>query len=733
MERRLAAILAADVVGYTRLMGADEAGTLARLKALRGEIIDPEIARYNGRIVKLMGDGALVEFASVIDDVACAAAIQRANAARDAEPSESERLALRIGVNLGDVIVEGEDIYGDGVNIAARLEGLAEPGGICISDIVHQSIRNKLDLAFNDLGPQQVKNVAEPIRVYRVQLAPGDAGKARLGGGLRIPAVVALTAILLLAAGWAFRELVLAPDPILGKGTAGVGAPSIIVIPFLNLSADKNQDYFVDGMTEDLITDLSKLSGIFVISRNTAFTYKDRSIPIPQLARELGVRYALEGSVRREGARIRVNAQLIDAENDKHIWAERYDRVLTDVFAVQDDVKREIVEALAVKLSVAERSGLTARPTEDIGAYEFYLRARQAMLEGDTRSPRLAYWAFEKAIEIDPDFAEAYAGLAMTYALDYSGASNWTEWTRPPERARGSAEALAKKALRMKPTLALAEMALARLRLGELRFEEALDHAGNAVAFEPGNSETYAIKARALTAVGRHEEALVEINEAFRRNPKPPLDHFETLGMVQFALRDYRTAADSLEKAHDLYKVTPNWLTIAFLHAAQGYAGAPLGEKATRWAVSVSEVSLFPAYQQPGDQGHLIAGLRRAGVREYPYAFDPTEHAAKRIKRDELARIFSDRSFDAYCPLTRRETTLSFSSAGSATWQFRHDISETSEVRIGEDRICMTFPVITRGREACFMAFRDVPGGKRKGGHDYLFVGPQFCYLSPKG
>jgi adenylate cyclase len=742
VERRLTTILATDVVGYSRLMAADEVGTLTSLKAHRRELIEPKTVEYHGRVVKLMGDGTLMEFTSVVDAVNFAVDVQRAMAERNAGLPEDRRITYRVGINIGDIIVEGDDIYGDGVNIAARLEGLAEPGGICVARNVYNQVNGKVDLGFEDLGERDVKNIPNPIQVFKVLLHSPASGHVAGAATLtkrswRWPAVTGVLVVLAFAAGVALWQRPWEPreEPASEANMAFPlpDKPSIAVLPFANMSNDPEQEYFVDGMTEDLITDLSKLSGVFVISRNTAFSYKGLSIPVQTLAHELDVRYVLEGSVRREGDRIRVNVRLIDAEHDSHIWTERYDRDLTDVFAVQDDVKREILEVLAVELSVAERSGLAEKPTDDLKAYEFYLRARQAMFEGDTRSQRLAYWALEKAIKIDPDFAEAYAGLAMTYALDFAGASSWTAWTRPPERARTSAEALAKKALRMKPALALAEMALARLRLGELRFQEALVHAGNAVAFEPGNSETYAIRARALMALGRHDEALIEIDEAFRRDPTAPLDQFETRGMIEFALRDYRAAADSLEKALDLYKVIPNWLTTAFLQAAHGYTGEPLGEKATRWAVSVSEVSLFPAFSQPGDQDHLIAGLRRAGAMEYPYPFDPSEHDAKRIKSDELARIFSARSFDAYCPRNRRETTLSFTSAGSATWQFRHDISDTSAVRIGDDEICMSFPAITRGREACFMAFRDVPGGKQPGGHDYLLVGPQFCYLSPKG
>jgi tetratricopeptide (TPR) repeat protein len=310
------------------------------------------------------------------------------------------------------------------------------------------------------------------------------------------------------------------------------------------------------------------VGGLFVISRNTAFSYKGRSVSIAELAGELGVRYVLEGSIRRAGDRIRVNAQLIDANTDRHLWAERYDRQLTDIFAVQDDVKREIVDALALKLSAGERSELTRKPPKNLEAYEYYLRARQAMLEGEQRSLQLAYWAFGKAIELDPTFAEAYAGLAMASAVDYSGGSAWSDWARPPSTTHATVERMSQRALALKPGLALAELAMVRLRLAEYRFDDALRHVNRAVALEPGSSEVLNFHARVLTALGHHAEAMPIIEEAFRRNPKAPADQYETLGMIQFALGEYAAAKMSLMRAFGLMTVSPNWITAAFLAAA---------------------------------------------------------------------------------------------------------------------------------------------------------------------
>ena len=326
VERRLAAILAADVAGYSRLMGQDEAGTLQRLKALRGELVDPKIAEHKGRIVKTTGDGLLIEFPSVVEAVACAAAVQRDIAEQNASVPAAERLVFRVGINLGDVIIDGEDIHGDGVNIAARLEGLAEPGGICVSAVVYDQVRGRVDCPFEDLGEQTLKNISRPLRLYRVV----RNSAARATGDVATKAAVHN------------NEL-----PLPNK-------PSIAVLPLQNMSGDPEQVYFVDGMVEEIITALSRIRWLFVIARNSSFTYKGQSIDVKQVGRELGVRYVLEGSVRKSGERVRITAQLIDAETGAHLWAERYDQTLEDVFAVQEEVTRSIVAAVAPEVELAE-------------------------------------------------------------------------------------------------------------------------------------------------------------------------------------------------------------------------------------------------------------------------------------------------------------------------------------------------------------------------------------------
>jgi adenylate cyclase len=344
MQRRLAAILAADVVGYSRLIRADEEGTLAALKALHSELIDPKLREHRGRTVKLMGDGMLVEFASVVDAVRAATATQSALAERNAAVPESQRIDLRIGVNLGDVVIDGDDIHGDGVNVAARLEGLAAPGGICISEAVYEQVRDRTSLAFEDLGLREVKNIDRPVRVWR----------------------------------WLSGQDVAVADPALAeKPLALPDKPSIAVLPFDNMSGDPEQGYFADGITEDIITEISKISELFVISRNSTFTYKGRAAKVQDVSRDLGVRYVLEGSVRKAGERVRVTAQLIDGHTGGHVWAERYDRGLADIFAVQDDVTAEIVRALEVRLVDAARARPARAETENPEAYDCVLRGRE--------------------------------------------------------------------------------------------------------------------------------------------------------------------------------------------------------------------------------------------------------------------------------------------------------------------------------------------------------------------
>ena len=386
IERRLAAILSADVVGYSRLMGEDEVGTLEALKAHRAEFVDPEIERHSGRIVKLMGDGALVEFASVVDAVECAIVVQRGMAERNTGVAEERRIEFRIGVNVGDIIVEGDDIYGDGVNVAARIEALAEPGGICISRAARDQVRDKLDITLGDMGEVEVKNIARPVRIFRV---PIDAAGADAGGG---PA----------------RAATALPDK-----------PSIAVLPFDNMSGDPEQEFFADGLTEDILTALSRFHGLFVISRNSAFVYKGKATNLQQVARDLGVQYVVEGSVRKAGNRVRVTVQLIDAEADRSIWAERYDRDLEDIFAVQDEVTTAIVATLPGRIDAAALERAERKLPENMAAHEFVMAGKTLHHRSRKADNDEAQRLLDRAIELDPKYAHAHSWKACTLAQSW--------------------------------------------------------------------------------------------------------------------------------------------------------------------------------------------------------------------------------------------------------------------------------------------------------------------------
>src|ERR1700682_2561821 len=383
--RRLAAILAADVVGYSRLMGADEEGTLERLKALRGELVDPKIAEHHGRIVKTTGDGLLVEFASVVDAVRCAVAVQQAMPERNTDVGADNRIELRIGINLGDVIVEGDDLYGDGVNIAARIEALADAGGAFVSNTVHDQVRDRLPFVFEDLGEQQVKNIARPIRVYRIGPRPSRPHAGETPAGHEAPSLS--------------------------------DRPSLAVLPFQNMSGDADQEYFVDGIVEEITTAISRLPRLFVIARNSSFTDKGKAVDVKQVARELGVRYVLEGSLRKSMSRVRITGQLIDAATSAHIWADRFDGAIEDIFELQDQVASSVVGAIEPRLRLVEIERATRKPTESLDAYDLYLRALAEFHKYSEDGMRAAVTLLERALVIDPAYPPAAAMVGLCRGL----------------------------------------------------------------------------------------------------------------------------------------------------------------------------------------------------------------------------------------------------------------------------------------------------------------------------
>jgi adenylate cyclase len=469
MERRLAAILAADVAGYSRLMEQDEAGTLERLQENRRALVLPQIEKHGGRVVKLMGDGSLIEFGSVVAAVSCALAIQEAMAETDLDRREAQRIRYRIGINLGDVIVDGSDLYGEGVNVAARLEALAPAGGIALSQTVRDHVAGKIPASFADLGEHVVKNNERPIRVFAVRTD-------RVG-------TLASTAD--------------------GAPARARPAIAICVLPFANMSGDPEQEYFSDGITEDIITDLSKVSALFVVSRNTAFTYKGKPVDVGQLSRQLQVSHILEGSVRKAGGRVRITAQLIDGSSDGHLWAERYDRELSDIFSLQDEISQAIVAALKIKLLPAEKRAIENRSTTNPEAYQNYLMGRHYQTLHGSQNLEIALRFCRRAVEIDPDYARAWALIAVCQAdLHYRG------------KSEESGLVAAEKALSLDPTLADAYAAKGRV-LAELgRFEEAVAAHEESMRLDADSYDVRYYYARTCAQIGRHDLAVVHYDRA---------------------------------------------------------------------------------------------------------------------------------------------------------------------------------------------------------------------------
>ncbi len=583
LERKLAAILAADVVGYSRLMGENEAGTLERLKSLRKELVQPKIRERKGRIVKLMGDGLLAEFPSVVEAVQCAVDIQSAIVERETDLPDEQRIRLRVGVNLGDIIVEGSDIYGDGVNVAARLEALAVPGGICVSGTVFEHVKGKVGLEFADQGQQRVKNIARPVQVYRIVLDGGSiaseaanvsAGRA---GALELP-----------------------------------DEPSIAVLPFDNMSRDPEQEYFADGITEDIITEISKIAGLMVIARNSTFTYKGKAAKVQDVCSDLGVRYVLEGSVRRSGERVRVTAQLVEGRSGAHLWAERYDRRLEDIFAVQDDVTEKIVRALKVKLVGGMGRQLARADTDNPLAYDCVLRGREQYRLFSKNGNEAARRLFEQAIALDPDYAAPYAGLAETYVHD---------WFMGARTALDRAFELARQANARDPSLPLVQEALSTVHLFKQQHAEAIATARRWIEIEPSNADAYATLAGALHFAGENEEVIALVDKAMRLNPFYPFYYPHYVGMANMAMQRFDEAVVALKRGIVLSpEALPPHVVLAACYGHLGereHAQAELAEvRRISPSFTIAWWCALVPYKRSADLELLVDGLRKAGLPE---------------------------------------------------------------------------------------------------------------------
>lgn len=586
-QRRLAAIVSADVVGYSRLMGADEDGTLSALRTHRSELIDPLVAEHGGRIVKTMGDGLLLEFASVVDATQWSILVQEVMARRNADVAQEKRIVFRIGINLGDIIIEGEDILGDGVNVAARIEGLADPGGICISRAARDQVRDKLNIALDDMGEVEVKNIARPIRVFRILREFAEPRSS--GSAVSTKAAPSL------------------PDK-----------PSIVVLAFDNMSRDPEQEYFSAGISEDIITDLSKISGLFVIARNSAFSYKGKTFTVPDVCRELGVRFALEGSVRKAGNRIRINAQLVDGESGGHLWAERYDRELTDIFEVQDEVTQIIVAALKVTLSESEKSLIVEGRGRNVDAHDEFLKGRDKLFGAvrDRDMFETATACFRRAIELDPDYASPYAGLAMAYMLDFQN-----HWSGSHETSLDRAADFVGKAIGRDDNDSFAHYVAALIAMWNRDYERWADEADRALTINPNYAP--AISARGLVYIysGEPANAIPFIEKAMRLDPAFQQQFIHFLGTAQFVAGNYETAA---ELFRDRISINPSTdLSRAFLAVALGQLGR--NEEAHQVWRELKEINpdySFAAhidrlpFRDPADAKKFSEGLRKADLPE---------------------------------------------------------------------------------------------------------------------
>jgi adenylate cyclase len=580
VNRKLAAILAADVVGYSRLMGADEAGTLAALKRHREAIFDPAVAAHNGRIVKLIGDGVIAEFGSVVDAVSCALSVQRSSATIPDQGASQPTIVLRIGINLGDVIIEGDDIYGDGVNVAARLEPLAEPGGICVSSIVNESVGNRIDVRFQDGGEISVKNIDRPIRVWKWHPSATTS---------------------------AISRSVAKPEP-------NVAAASIAVLPFTNMSGDPEQEYFSDGISEDIITDLSKIGGLTVIARNSSFTYKGRSVDLRTVGRDLGVRSVLEGSIRRAGKRVRITAQLIDAATSTHLWADRYDRDLTDIFEVQDEVVEKIVGALAVTLTQGEQQRLRRHGTSNVEAYECWLRARALFTRGTRESIVEARAMYRRAIEFDHNFAAPHAGLAFAAIADHTSG-----WALDSTQALLEAERWARRALELNDQEPVSHMALGNVLLWRRDHKGALAEFARMIALDPNFAQGHTATGLALMYAGEPARALEPFAIAMRLDPHYPDIVLHFLAQANFSLGKYEIAAQQL-----LDRIARNPSTDAsrmLLASCYGHLGRAEDAR-TVWAellkvnpdFSLMQRARVLPYKNPDDFQRILEGLAKAGL-----------------------------------------------------------------------------------------------------------------------
>ncbi|QRM56204.1 adenylate/guanylate cyclase domain-containing protein [Sinorhizobium sp. BG8] len=723
MERRLAAVLIADVVGYSSLSRIDEEGTRVRFQSDLKNLFNPKIAEHHGRLVKTMGDGLLVEFHSVVDALRCAVEIQQEKAAKSGEVPPDLRVHFRIGINLGDVIVEDDDIHGDGVNIADRMQTQALPGGIAMSGTAYDQVKHNIPVGYISLGEQKVKGIAEPVRVYRVVLDPAAAGKTvSVRRGLRDPRLAAaatLLAVVLAGAAmwWQPWTLLKAPTSVERVAYPLPDKPSVAVLPFINVSGDTEHDHLAEGLTDDLITELSKVSGLFVIARHSVFAVRNSTATVQEVASELGVHYVLEGTLQRAGARLRINVKLIDAMTGLSLWAERYDRQYADIFAVQDDVINKIISALEVKLSKGERDQLARIPTESLEAYDYFMRAEQegtAFSDVDTARRTLSY--YQRAIDLDPRFADAHAGIARVAVDVWRNDYNYL-WSAAV--ARKIAYDAAGQALKLDPNNARALAVLALLQLVDGRIKEALESANRAVDAQPSDAEAHANLALILGHAGNHSEAIVAIESALRLDPSPRPSFQLLAGIVYYTAHDSARSIPLLTAALDsLPNAEPAREYLAAAYAEQGDMA-----KAQEQAKKLLE--LFPDsnltyyrylydYWRMDDLDYHLKALEAAGIPQWPFDFHGAD--ADRVSGAELAGIVNNKTWTGK-HRNGTEFIQFFDNAGNTAYRSANT-SITGTVEVSDDRLCEKFNGYFLDRLFCGYVFRN----RDRTSHDEEFV-----------
>lgn len=577
MKHRLAAVLAADMAGYSRLMGLDEDGTVARLRTHRIELIDPVIAKNQGNIIKTTGDGMLVEFQSVADAVRCAVEIQERMARRNSDVPEDRRIQFRIGINLGDIIFQDGDIFGDGVNIAARLEQLAEVGGICVTTAVHDQVADRLTVTFEDLGEKALKNIQRPIRVFRVVL---DAPPKTISKGEANPAASA------------------------------VMKPTVAVLPFANMSGDAEQEFFVDGLTEDIITELSRRHELFVISRNSTFVYRGQSVNLREVAQKLGAQYLVEGSVRRSGNRLRITVQLIDTVNDSHIWAEKYDRMLDDIFEIQDELTSAIVATLPGRLEAAQNDMLKRKLPSNLAAYELVLVAKVLHHRSTREDIAEAHKLISRAIELDPEYAHAHAWRACILGQMWS-----YSWCEDRDATMKEIQIELDQALALDDNDADIHRILAAVFITQNNLTKARYHQERAISLNPNYDLVVVQQGEILTWLGNPQEGIEWIRKAMRLNPHHPERFWSHLGKAHFAARQYAEAIEAFMRLS-----ATDHTHHAFLAAADAWLGDKVAAAAHADRILVLEPGFSLAnflstmhYAKGADLQHLQDGLLKAG------------------------------------------------------------------------------------------------------------------------